>query len=75
MFKTTKFKLQFKYLLSLIITVRNSSCGEVMFSQACVKNSVHREGVSQHALGQTPPTPTATAADGAHPTGMLSCLS
>ena len=27
-----------------------------MFSQACVKNSVHREeGVSQAALGQTPP--------------------
>ena len=25
-----------------IITVRNSSCGKVMFSQACVKNSVHR---------------------------------
>ena len=24
-----------------IITVRNSSCGKVMFSQACVKNSVH----------------------------------
>ena len=40
------------------------SCGKVMFSQACVKNSVHggrglsqhalgsRGGVSQHALGQ-----------------------
>ena len=28
-----------------------------MFSQACVKNSVHGGGcVSQHALGQTPPT-------------------
>ena len=25
-----------------IITVRNSSCRKVMFSQACVKNSVHR---------------------------------
>ena len=24
------------------ITFRNSSCGKVMFSQACVKNSVHR---------------------------------
>ena len=24
-----------------IITIRNSSCGKVMFSQACVKNSVH----------------------------------
>ena len=28
-------------------------CGKVMFSQACVKNSV-QGGVSQHALGQTP---------------------
>ena len=40
---------------SSIFTARNSSCGKVMFSQACVKNSVHREGgggggVSQHAL-------------------------
>ena len=25
-----------------LITVRNSSCGKAMFSQACVKNSVHR---------------------------------
>ena len=25
-----------------IYTVRNSSCGKVMFSQVCVKNSVHR---------------------------------
>ena len=27
-----------------IFTVRNSSCGKVMFSQACVKNSVHGGG-------------------------------
>ena len=47
-----------------IITVRNSSCGNVMFSQVCVKNSVHREG------GCT----TVTAADGTHPTGMHSCI-
>ena len=34
-----------------LITARNSSCGRVMFSQACVKNSVHSgRGVSQHAL-------------------------
>ena len=26
------------------ITVRNNICGKVMFSRACVKNSVHREG-------------------------------
>ena len=30
--------------------------------------------VSQHALRQTPPGQTATAADGTHPTGMHSCL-
>ena len=30
--------------------------------------------VSQHALRQTPLGETATAADGAHPTGMHSCL-
>ena len=29
--------------------------------------------VSQHALWQTPPGETATAADGTHPTGMHSC--
>ena len=28
----------------IVITVHNSSCGKVMFSQACVKNSVHRVG-------------------------------
>ena len=66
-----------------------------MFSQVCVKNSVHRGPggclpggclpgggcpgpgprvcVSQHALRQTPPQQTATAADGTHPTGMHSC--
>ena len=30
--------------------------------------------VSQHALRQTPPGETATAADGTHPTGMHSCF-
>ena len=104
------------------------SCGKVMFSQVCVKNSFHGEGGSipactgayipradtptqcmlgyiplpsacwdthpstQCMLGYTPsypvhagvhtllpsaswdtPTPTATAADGTHPTGMYSC--
>ena len=33
-----------------MFTARNSSCGMVMFSQACVKNSVWGRGVSQHAL-------------------------
>ena len=59
-----------------------------MFSQACVKNSVHRGGCIPACTGadipppgrqtspgkQTSPPPTATAADGTHHTGMLSCL-
>ena len=40
------------------VTVRNSSCGKVMFSQACVKNSVH--GVYT-PKADTPPPETATA--------------
>ena len=62
-------------LVRLLITVRKRSCGKVMFSQACVKNSVHGGCVSQHALGQTPiPPPAVTAADRKHPTGMHSCF-
>ena len=38
---------------ALLVTVRNSSCGKVMFSQASV--ILFGGGVSQHALGQTPP--------------------
>ena len=34
-------------LLVLFITVRNISCGKAMFSQACVKNSVHRRGAGE----------------------------
>ena len=26
----------------LIFTVRNSSCGKIMFSQACINSSVHK---------------------------------
>ena len=46
-----------------------------MFSQACVKNSVHGGGVypSMHWGRPPSPPPTATAVDGTHPTGMLSC--
>ena len=43
------------------------SCGKVIFSQACVKNSVHGEG------GCLPQCMLVTAADGTHPTGMHSC--
>ena len=56
-----------------------------MFSQACVKNSVHRGEVSTSWSGgrtlpppkaDTDPTPqTATAADGMYPTGMHPCYS
>ena len=64
-------------VLNTIITVRNSNCGKVMFSQACVKNSVPG-GV--HPLLDTPlpldtpHNPTVTAADGTHPTGIHSCI-
>ena len=36
------FSISFVFVL---ITSRNSSCRKVMFSQACVKNSVHGRGV------------------------------
>ena len=44
-------------IVNLIITIRKWSCGKVMFSQACVKNSVHRGGgvcQADISLGQTP---------------------
>ena len=53
---------------TLIFTVRNSSCGKVMFSQTSV---CPPGGVSAQ---ETSPLPlqTATAVDGTHPTGMHS---
>ena len=40
----------------LLFTVHNDSCGKVMFSQACVKNSVHRRvGVCPKKCWDTPP--------------------
>ena len=41
----------------VVITVRNSSCGKVMFSQACVTNSVHRGRCTPpgHTPLDTPP--------------------
>ena len=58
----------FQYIVSGttdIFTVRYSSCGKVMFSQACVKNSVQGGGVypSMHWADTPFPPPTATAAD------------
>ena len=48
-----------------IFTGRNSSCGKVMFSQACVKNSVQRGGILQDPPQPTPLEQTPTP--GAHP--------
>ena len=63
-----------------LITVGNSSCGKVMFSQAHVKNSVQKgmyppQADTSHSNTTPPPPETTTAADGTHPTGMYSCLS
>ena len=62
-----------------LITVRNSSCGKVMFSQVCVKNFVHGgvHGEGGHAWQRgvcgKGGHETATAANGTYPTGMHSC--
>ena len=71
----------------MIITVRNVVAERLCFHR-CLSFCSQGGGVSQHALGQTPPfadppsrhpqgrqppSPKATAADGKHPTGMHSC--
>ena len=61
-----------------IFTVRKRSCGNVMFSQACVKNSGHRR--EMYIPRQTPPhkqttsgqTPWADTLLGRHPLGRHS---
>ena len=53
-----------------LVTVRTNSCGKVMFSQASV---ILFTGVSAPVHAGIHPTPTVTAADDTHPTGMLSC--
>ena len=69
------FKVFFSHLLLPSATV---VCWKVVFSQVCVKNSVHRVGCTpsprRHPRGNNPPPETATAADGTHPTGINSCL-
>ena len=68
-----------------IFTVRNSSCGKVMFSQVSVcpqGGGVHHPPcqtdtppADTHPLGRHPPPPEmVTAADSTHPTGMHSCF-
>ena len=56
----------------------NEVWGKVIFSEACVKNSVHGEGgwPGPRGGGWVPggdPPQTVTAADGTHPTRMHSC--
>ena len=72
-------------LKCFLVTIRNNSCGKVMFSQASVILAtwgvVHppRQIPPPLSLGRTPLradpplSETATAADGTHPTGMHSC--
>ena len=58
-----------------IITVRNSTCGKVMFSQVSI---CPRGGCAPPGRQTSPPgrhtQQTAAAADGTHPTGMHSCF-
>ena len=68
-----------------LVTIRKRSYGKVVFSQVCLKNSVHGGRGGVHTPWQTD-TPLAgrhpplagrhppTAADGTHPTGMHSCF-
>ena len=55
-------------LCLIIITVRNSSCGKVMFSQACVKNTVHRGAIGSPPLGRHP-SPRADTPPDSHCSG------
>ena len=76
--------------IRLSLPPANEVWGKVIFSVACVKNSVHRGGLPQCMLGypleQTPPPGTrhhpctvhagryGQQAGGMHPTGMQSCF-
>ena len=73
------------FLSDSINTASNSICGKVMFSQACVKNSVHRAEVGwlpvmhhrSHDQGGLHPLESACRGylpAGGHPTGMHSCF-
>ena len=76
------FSFSFSHVMIVIslITIRHSSCGKVMFSQACVRNYVYRGWCpppDRHPPGEIRPKQaheTATAEDGTHPTGMHSCF-
>ena len=49
--------------VTMIIIARNGSCRKVMFSQVCVKNSVHRGGIYPRGvcLGRVCPDPSGSA--------------
>ena len=84
-YKTSIFHLntEFLHTVRLLLPPANEVWGKVIFSQACVKNSVHREGcllpggggcLLRGVPGGDLPG-TTTAAGGTHPTGMHSCSS
>ena len=63
----------------MFLPTANEVWGKVIFSEACVKNSVHGGGGGSLLLGGclvwgggVPPHGTATAAGSTHPTGMHS---
>ena len=70
----------FEKIEKIVVTVHNSSREKVMFSQVCVKNSVHRgehawQGhVHSWGRGACAAGETAIAVDGTHPSGMHSCF-
>ena len=72
-----RFTLHAYFITTGIFIARNGSCGKVMFSQACDKNSVHRGDSAQrnpeiHTILGSPPranTPQADTSLGRHPLG------
>ena len=70
-FWTNSETVFWKFYITFIFTVRNSTCGQVMFLQVSVHGA---GGCTTPRQTDTPPTETATVVDGNHPTGMQSCL-
>ena len=69
MTKMSMISVQRKFKHSVNVTIFRN-CGKVMFSKACVKNSVQEGKVytpqADTSLGRPPPRQTATAVDGTH---------
>ena len=61
--------LKYDFILWSLITVRKRSCGKVIFSQAYVKNSVHRGGCIPARTGtdNPPGRPPGQTPPGRHP--------